>query len=210
MLAAARSPDNCPALVLNADYRPLSYFPLSLWSWQDAIKAVFLERVEYSRGIRPHRAFAQFRNAAAFGCFAQDLHQARAQSRFYTIQRVSARLLRMPILRRRRGPYLRSCRFPVRAGGARPGTMSSRRVHRAICTRAAGCPIRPACNRASGRIAPRHRAAQQRPRFFRRTICTTAGRTICIGIPNWNLDRCVRAATWQSKAGLRPVQCFVW
>jgi len=32
-------------LVLNADYQPLSYFPLSLWSWQDAIKAVFLERV---------------------------------------------------------------------------------------------------------------------------------------------------------------------
>ncbi len=37
---------NKPALVLNADYRPLSYFPLSLWSWQDAIKATFLERVD--------------------------------------------------------------------------------------------------------------------------------------------------------------------
>ena len=35
----------CDALVLNADYRPLSYFPLSLWSWQDAVKAAFLERV---------------------------------------------------------------------------------------------------------------------------------------------------------------------
>ena len=34
-----------PALVLNADFRPLSYFPLSIWSWQDAIKAVFLDRV---------------------------------------------------------------------------------------------------------------------------------------------------------------------
>ena len=30
-----------PALVLNADYRPLSYFPLSLWPWQEAVKAVF-------------------------------------------------------------------------------------------------------------------------------------------------------------------------
>src|SRR5215510_2890067 len=29
-----------PVLVLNADFRPLSYYPLSLWSWQDAIKAV--------------------------------------------------------------------------------------------------------------------------------------------------------------------------
>ena len=35
----------CHALVLNADYRPLSYFPLSLWPWQDAVKAAFLERV---------------------------------------------------------------------------------------------------------------------------------------------------------------------
>ena len=34
-----------PALVLNADFRLLSYYPLSLWGWQDAIKAVFLERV---------------------------------------------------------------------------------------------------------------------------------------------------------------------
>jgi 5-methylcytosine-specific restriction endonuclease McrA len=49
------SPEACPALVLNADYRPLSYYPLSLWSWQDAIKAVFLDRVnivsEYDRAV---------------------------------------------------------------------------------------------------------------------------------------------------------------
>ena len=36
----------CPALVLNADFRPLSYYPLSLWPWQEAVKAVFLDRVE--------------------------------------------------------------------------------------------------------------------------------------------------------------------
>ena len=45
-----------PTLVLNADYQPLSYFPLSLWSWQDTIKAVFLDRVnivsEYDEVIR--------------------------------------------------------------------------------------------------------------------------------------------------------------
>ena len=34
-----------PALVLNADFRPMSYFPLSLLSWQDAVSAVFSERV---------------------------------------------------------------------------------------------------------------------------------------------------------------------
>lgn len=35
-----------PALVLNADYRPLSYYPLSLWPWQEAVKAAFLDRVQ--------------------------------------------------------------------------------------------------------------------------------------------------------------------
>jgi 5-methylcytosine-specific restriction endonuclease McrA len=32
--------------VLNADYRPLSYYPLSLWPWQDAVKAAWLNRVD--------------------------------------------------------------------------------------------------------------------------------------------------------------------
>ena len=34
--------ESCPALVLNADYTPLSYYPLSLWPCQTAIKSVFL------------------------------------------------------------------------------------------------------------------------------------------------------------------------
>jgi 5-methylcytosine-specific restriction endonuclease McrA len=42
----SRPPSGWPALVLNADYRPLSYYPLSLWPWQEVIKAVFLERVD--------------------------------------------------------------------------------------------------------------------------------------------------------------------
>ena len=37
--------EKCPALVLNADYRPLSYYPLSLWNWQDSIKSAYLDRV---------------------------------------------------------------------------------------------------------------------------------------------------------------------
>ncbi|MCY3984905.1 MAG: HNH endonuclease [Roseovarius sp.] len=45
-----------PVLVLNADYRPLSYYPLSLWPWQDAIKAAYLDRVdivaEYGHFVR--------------------------------------------------------------------------------------------------------------------------------------------------------------
>ncbi|NTZ43695.1 HNH endonuclease [Altererythrobacter sp. SALINAS58] len=52
---ATRSPQSCPALVLNADYTPLSYYPLSIWPWQTAIKAVFLDRVDiiasYDRNV---------------------------------------------------------------------------------------------------------------------------------------------------------------
>ena len=48
--------DQCPTLVLNADFRPLSHFPLSLWSWQDSVKSVILDKVNivsnYDREIR--------------------------------------------------------------------------------------------------------------------------------------------------------------
>jgi len=48
--------DKCPALILNADYRPLSYLPLSVLPWHEAIKAIFRESVvvvsEYNRVVR--------------------------------------------------------------------------------------------------------------------------------------------------------------
>ena len=48
--------DHSPALVLNADFCPLSYYPLSVWPWQEAVKAVFLDRVNivayYDRVVR--------------------------------------------------------------------------------------------------------------------------------------------------------------
>lgn len=37
--------ENHPALLLNADYQPMSHLPLSLWTWQDAVKAVFSGKV---------------------------------------------------------------------------------------------------------------------------------------------------------------------
>lgn len=56
MQIVTRPPTGFPALVLNADFQPLSYYPLSLWPWQEAVKAVFLDRVDvvssYSQTIR--------------------------------------------------------------------------------------------------------------------------------------------------------------
>jgi hypothetical protein len=37
--------DHLRTLVLNADMQPLSWAPLSVWSWQDALVAVLHERV---------------------------------------------------------------------------------------------------------------------------------------------------------------------
>lgn len=55
IMSVSTALESCPTLVLNADFRPLNYFPLSLWSWRDTVKAVFLNRVsvisEYDRVV---------------------------------------------------------------------------------------------------------------------------------------------------------------
>ena len=47
---------NYTTLVLNADFRPLSYYPLSVWPWQLSVKAALSGRVntivEYDRVVR--------------------------------------------------------------------------------------------------------------------------------------------------------------
>src|SRR6478672_11262564 len=64
-----------PVLVLNADFRPLSYYPLSLWSWQDAIKAVFLDRVNivehYDRAVRSPSFEIQLPSVVSLKCFVK-------------------------------------------------------------------------------------------------------------------------------------------
>ena len=63
MQVVSSPPSGWPALVLNADYRPLSYYPLSLWPWQEVVKAVFQDRVQvvstYDKVVRsPSLEFA--------------------------------------------------------------------------------------------------------------------------------------------------------
>ncbi|KZL29423.1 HNH endonuclease [Pseudovibrio sp. Ad37] len=64
-----------PALVLNADYRPLSYYPLSLWGWQEAVKAVFLDRVsivsEYDQVVRSPSLEFQLPSVVALKSFVE-------------------------------------------------------------------------------------------------------------------------------------------
>ena len=88
-----------PALVLNADFRPMSYFPLSLLSWQGAVNAVFSERVsvvaEYDvLGAQPFDA-----DPAAVGGGAAQVSAHVAARRLHALQRVPAGPLHVPVLR---------------------------------------------------------------------------------------------------------------
>ncbi|MFN7535097.1 MAG: HNH endonuclease, partial [Brevundimonas sp.] len=46
MQVLVNPPSGWPALVLNADFRPLSYYPLSIGRWQEVVKAVWQDRVD--------------------------------------------------------------------------------------------------------------------------------------------------------------------
>jgi len=73
--AISANPANCPALVLNADFRPLSYYPLSLWSWQEAVKAVFLDRVnivsEYEHAVRSPTFEMRLPSVVSLKCYVK-------------------------------------------------------------------------------------------------------------------------------------------
>jgi hypothetical protein len=87
-----------PALVLNADFRPMSYFRLSLLSWQDAVHAVFTERVsvvaEYDVWARSPSTQIRLPSVVALRKYQRSARRV-AFTRF-----ISARPLHVPVLRR--------------------------------------------------------------------------------------------------------------
>lgn len=80
------SPRHFPALVLNADYRPLSYFPLSVWPWQEAVKAVYLDRVdtvaEYDDVVRSARLTLRIPSVIVLKDYVNMNRRATAFTRF--------------------------------------------------------------------------------------------------------------------------------
>ncbi len=102
--------------------------PLSLWPWQEAVKAVFLDRVnilsEYDEMV--HSPSLAMRLPSVD--FAQRICAAGAAPRFHAVQRVPARPLPLPyaagIRRPMTSPSITWCRAP--AVGAPPGRTSSR------------------------------------------------------------------------------------
>ena len=177
------SPGGFPALVLNADFRPLSYYPLSLWSWQDAIKAVFLERVniveEYDQAVHSPSLEMKLPSVVSLKTFVRpSTHPAFTRFNVFLRDRFSCQycgsrddLTFDHLVPRSRGGMttwsnvvaacsdcnLRKGSMTTgEAGCGRRRCRSSRAC--STCTATAGC--------------------------FRRTICTRAGSTISTGTPN--------------------------
>ena len=198
------SPEACPALVLNADYRPLSYYPLSLWSWQDAIKAVFLDRVnivsEYERVVRS----PAFEMRCPSRRLAQDLCEAGAEPRLHPVQRVPARPLHLPILRRPTTTSPSTMSSRARRAARRPGTMSSTACSPCNLIKGGHLPARGrTCGRSINRSGPTVQPAPcQWAACSRPITCMTAGRTISTGIPNSSrslLAACTTVALTRSR-----------
>ena len=206
MNAHAATPEAFPALVLNADFRPLSYYPLSLWSWQESVKAVFLDRVnivsEYDRFVRS----PSFEMRLPSRGVAQDLRQAGALSGVHAVQRVPARPLHVPVLRVQGRPDVRP---PDPALARRPDAVGQRggglRAVQSEQGRAPG-PSTPACGRGSCPTGRRCSSCTATGGCSRPTTCTRAGSTISTGIPSWSLDGVpvpAAPAAWQASSSAR-------
>src|SRR5207342_2318095 len=108
MQVLSRPPSGWPALVLNADFRPLSYYPLSLWPWQDVIKAVFLNRVDVVSTYDKVVHSPSFEMKLPRGV-AEELRDPGPTAGVHAVQPVPARRLHLPVLLEGRGTHLRPC-----------------------------------------------------------------------------------------------------
>ena len=181
-----------PALVLNADFRPLSYFPLSLWSWQDAVKAVFLDRVSVLSRIRDRGALAQLTDAAAQRDRAEGLHPLGAAAGVHPVQRVPARRLHAASIAASASPA-----HDLTFDHVIPRSRGGRTTWENVVTACGDCNLRKGsrgcrgsarCSRAARRASRRPGSCRRTGARFRPTTCTKAGATICIGTPSWRAD----------------------
>ena len=170
-----------PVLVLNADFRPLSYYPLSLWSWQDAIKAVFLDRVNivehYDRAVRSPSFEIQLPSVVSLKSFVRpSTHPAFTRFNVFLRDRFVCQYCSADddltfdhIVPRSKGGQttwenvVAACSpCNLRKGNLTPQQARIFRGRRRSRRRCTSCTATAGCSR--------------------RTICTTAGSIICTGI----------------------------
>ena len=173
-----------PALVLNADYRPLSYYPLSLWPWQEAIKAAVLDRVqivaEYDQVVRSQRQEFRIPSVVVLKEFVRPQKRV-AFTRFNLFLRDEF-----------------CCQYCGAKGDLTfdhvcPGRAVGSPVWENVVAACSPCNLRKGNKtlQQSGlhlrRMprAPRPKKCRRMAAASRRTICMKAGWTISIGTPNW-------------------------
>ena len=169
-----------PALVLNADFRPMSYFPLSLLSWQDAVHAVFSERVVGRGRVRRVGAQPVHADPAAVRGGAAQVPASGAARGLHALQRVPARPLHVPVLRRGVCIFGADVRARHPALARRPDdVVEHRHGLRAVQHGQGQLAAHQTAAPAEG--ADAQRAAGCQARVFRPAICTRAGRTTSTG-----------------------------
>ncbi len=181
MQVLSRPPSGMPALVLNADYRPLSYYPLSLWPWQEVIKAVFLERVE---------VVSTYDHVVHSPSFEMKLPSVVSLKQYVPQDRPPAFTRFNLFLRDTFSCQYCSSTMSSRAHGAdaRPGRTSSRPVRPAICGRAGERLARRVCTCSTRRAGPACMNFRIAAAASRQATCTPAGSTISTGISSWRRE----------------------
>ena len=172
-----------PALVLNADFRPLSYYPLSLWSWQDAIKAVFLERVniveEYEHAVRSPTIEMKLPSVVSLKTYVKpSSHPAFTRFNVFLRDRFSCQ-------------YCGS-RDDLTFDHLIPRSRGGQTTWGNVVAACSGCnlrkgnltPTKPRCGRRRCRCSRSCSTCTATAGCSRRTTCTTAGSTISTGTPS--------------------------
>jgi hypothetical protein len=100
-----------PALVLNADFQPLNYFPLSTMDWQTAVKNIYEGNLsivaEYDEVVRSPSRTMRLPSVVAM----RDFVPIPKRVAFNSFQRVPAGSVSLPVLRpavHRRSTHVRS------------------------------------------------------------------------------------------------------
>ncbi len=141
--------------------RPLSYYTLSLWCWQDAVKAVFLDRVnilsEYDQVVRSPSFEFRLPSVVSLKTFVKPA----STPPFTRFQRFPARPLHLPVLRLQGRPDVRSS-HPRSRGGKTTWLNVVTACSRAISARAGICPAMWTCGEQHALPPDGAAAARQR------------------------------------------------
>ena len=169
-----------PALVLNADYRPLSYYPLSLWPWQEAIKAKWLDRVdivaEYDDYVHSPSMQIKIPSVVVLKDYVKPQKRV-AFTRFNLFLRDEFRCQYCGA----RGDLTFDHVVPRAAGG-----VTSWQNVVAACS---PCNLKPGFICANHHGNPKRRNCATWGANFRQTICTKVGWIFCTGTPSFKPDQ---------------------